>query len=58
MQNEQNQPKTKVKFLYAMLYLLLDIENLWWKIAEIIIKPTATLRRWVAYQISKLVELK
>lgn len=54
----ENQPTKKVKFLYKTLYLLLDIENLWWKIAEIIIKPTAMLRRWVAYQLSKLVELK
>ena len=53
-----NQQKIKVKVLYAILYTLLDIENLWWKIAEIIIKPLATLRRWVAYQLSKLVELK
>lgn len=55
---ETKQKKRKIKILYAILYFLLDIENLWWKIADLIIKPLAMLRRWVAYELSKLVELK
>jgi len=55
---ETKQKKRKIKILYAILYILLDIENLWWKIAELIVKPLATLRRYVAYLLSKFVELK
>lgn len=55
---ETKQKKRKIKILYAILYILLDIENLWWKIADLIIKPLAILRRWVAYRLSLLVELK
>lgn len=52
---ETKQKKRKIKILYAILYFLLDIENLWWKIADLIIKPLATVRRWVAYRLSLLV---
>jgi len=50
-----NQPKFKVKFLYLILYFLMDVESFLWDVAELLIKPTALLRRWVAYRISLLV---
>jgi len=44
----------KRNILYFVLYRLMDIEELCWNIAELVIKPFALLRRWVAYRISKL----
>lgn len=42
------------KIAYFILYSLMDIENLLWNIADIIIYPVARLRKWVIYRISKL----
>lgn len=50
-----NQPPIKVKVLYLVLYFLMDVESFLWDVAELLIKPTALLRRWVAYRISLLV---
>jgi hypothetical protein len=50
------EPKSekKIRFLYFLLALLIDIESFLWDIAEILIKPLALLRRWVAYRLSLL----
>jgi hypothetical protein len=50
-----NKPPFKVKALYLFLYFLMDVESALWDIAEFLIKPTALLRRWIAYRISLLV---
>lgn len=41
------------RFLYSILYFLMDIETLMWDFTEFIIKPIVWLRRKVAYKISK-----
>lgn len=44
----------KRNILYFALYRLMDMEELAWNIADLVIKPFALLRRYVAYRISKL----
>jgi hypothetical protein len=41
------------KFLYKILYLLMDLESLMWDIADFIIKPVAKCRGFVTRRIAK-----
>lgn len=44
----------KRTILYFILYRLMDIEELAWNIADVVIWPFAKLRRVVAHRISQL----
>jgi len=48
----------KLKIMYSVLNLLIDLESLLWDIAEFFIYPTAKFRRWVAYRISLIINVK
>lgn len=43
----------KVKRLYKVLFILMDIESVLWDIAEFIIKPVAKCRGFVTRKIAK-----
>lgn len=43
----------QTKFLYRILYFLMDVESLLWDIAEFIIKPVAKCRGFVTRKIAR-----
>lgn len=50
----ENKSQLKRIVLYTLLYRLMDVEEILWNVADFIIKPFALMRRWTAYQISKM----